>query len=430
MTTTQFDSYSDDIYAKGVDTLGMIVWQHVRDLRITESQLTLLANKHALPETPKLGHPADAFRRATSAHQHRDEATKVRFLTRPVLDNENAIIRHVIVEAVDVGNIQLKHAHAAWMKFDKKTETMTVGLAPTGTNLPTPIQQVALDIINAAKMSFQEFTTSLTGTEMTRFSMRQLSRMSHVTVHPNGGVYFVPQSQRAALKHLQEFVRELSQYAIEPGASNTFTVVPVPKLPDQIREIESGFRSSVDRELVGVIADIATMLASSDKPGPATVKNRVDEINAIRAKASEYSKLLGVAIDDVAVKLTMLDAQIEELHERATGVASDKIADVILKHAAVTSGAYRTKLDGKRLHVLGGLGLILSYEQNVRGYRVSWPTAHRNVDSAMLTIPEIEKKGSVYRLSTKDGKLAQRYVEHVLDKLAGRVASRQARQSA
>lgn len=422
-TDTKFDSYSDNVFNTGLGVLGMIVWQHLPDLRITTAQLSAMGTKHGLSELPKIGHPSDAFRRATTPVQHRDEKTQVRFLLRPVIDNKDTIIRHVVVEAVDIGHVKLEHGTVAWMKFDKNTSTMTTGIK-ADTKLPQVIQQVALDMCAEATRNYEDFRRSFTGIEMTRFSMKQLARMSHVSVHPNGGVYFVPASKRDQLKRLQRFIRDLSQYVIgsKPGFADacTFTVVPVPNLPEQCKGIEQSFRSSIDREMVTVLADVADLLGSTEKPGASAVQGKIESIAAIRAKADEYSKLLGITIEEINVKLGMLGEQTDELLQRAKTNAGDPVVEHIKRHPAIASGFYRAIQDEGVLHVMGGKGPVFSYERNARGYRIRFGKT-RNLDSGLLARAECDKlHKSGPRVATKDKDVALLYIDHVLDKIASR----------
>lgn len=316
------DRHAQQVKEANARVLGYVVWHAMADLRITPAQLQAVAARHGIGKTPDLGDPSDAFRRATSPCQKRGESRKIRYLMRPVGQDDKTIVRHIVAERVDSAGKKLGHAAVAELVFDRATKTMRTGRINVGElHTPTEAKEVG-DLMRKAEELFSEYRGSLTGDEMTRFVMRQLKAMSYVTVHPHGHVYFVPGNAGPNVERLRGFVRDLRPYAKD---DSTFNVVPVPDVTEQRQMVMEGFVSSVQKDLAEVSGAVAELLGSGSKPNEATVNNRVGEIALIREKAKRYTDLLGTQVAEVEEALKILETQTGDLLDRASKPDEDAV---------------------------------------------------------------------------------------------------------
>lgn len=314
-----FDEYAGK--AASVSVLGFVCWYSVCHLRVSESNLSSHAAACGLKSYPKLGHPSDAFRRATSESQSRDG--DVRLLVRPVADDKVTIERHVILERLDRAGRSLGHTKVASLVFDKAAMTMRTRVVPGAAGSVADETRV-IALCDEARQRFDEYRTSLTGPEISRFVMRELDAMSNVTVHPNGGVYFVPVSHRDRLNNVRDFVRGLTPFAATHGDKATFAVLPVPDLDDQRKTIEAGFADTMTAEINAVVADVADLLSRPSKPSDDAASAQLHRLAAAQRKAAEYQSLLNIAAGDIVNSLAMLDTQVQALVDRASKPDDDQ----------------------------------------------------------------------------------------------------------
>lgn len=310
-------AHASSVFASGVDCLGIVCWQSIRDIRVAPSDLDRLARAVGLPcdSLPKPGHPADCFRRATSPVQKRD-GVALRYLVRGLLDNPAEIARAVIVETVDAAGRTLAHKQVAVMSYERATQRFSVTREPCFFGL-SPASQTFVDgMLDEARANYDAFRISFTGPQLSAWVKSRLDALSCVSVHPRGGVYFVPTSRADDVSALGAFVESLSAYCVEAGASHLFAALPVPRTPAQVETVSAGFRHTVSVELDALVADMAETLAREASVRASTVESKMEQFRALRRKAEEYSALLSVSVADVASKLDVLEMQADEMLTR------------------------------------------------------------------------------------------------------------------
>lgn len=300
-------------------TLGFVVWHSVADVRITESEVAALANKHGMSTHPKLGSVSDAFRRATAASQQRSEDGKTRYLMRPVKDRSGEIVREIVVERVDSKGKRLAHIGAKMLEFVHVDKSHKPALNSRHTDEffhLTPEEQGTVDrLCTEAFDRYHEFTRSLTGKELTRFAMKCMSAMSYINLRPNGGVYFVPRTRAAALEALTNFFAELASYRAS-SAPMIFSSAPVPNCPVQKAQVAQGVDMTINSDIDQMIAKLASLRDEIGSVRQSTLDKKVAEIRALREKATAYAAILERENDTLDARLDILDQTIEGLFDR------------------------------------------------------------------------------------------------------------------
>lgn len=331
MSSATLDRIESKVADSKIGLLGYVVWFGLPDVVIQPSQLATIAAGVDLKDTPSMGSTADAFRRATTTRTRRGENRTTRYLMRPVCDTGDSIVRHLIVEHVDTNGVKLGHAAATEVVFDKASRQMT--WKTLDASLMTPEVQ---EIIAEANADFVEFTTSLTGNEIQRWVMRQLDRLSHISVHPNGAVYFVPASRGDDARKLQKFIHSLAPYAKTKSEVPTFRVIPIVDDVEQRASVKQDLSASVSKELNTLIGDIAELLNRPSKPDQATAEHRLGQVGHMMAKVNEYEKVLGESLAEIKTKVEIVQAQAESLLERAASTEDPLLALATKAGADVT----------------------------------------------------------------------------------------------
>lgn len=405
-------------FKAAANTLGVVTWYAIPDCRITPAQLAALAATAGIHgNTPDLGAAADAFRRATSKRQIRSEDKTYRYLVRPVVDDSNEIVRHIVLEHVDKAGKTLSHHTIGSLTFDKARKVILTSMANAG-----PHTKIAQDMIDGARSDYAEYTTSLTGTELGRWLGRRLDNASRITVHPHGHVYFVPAAYGDEIARLQKFVRSLEPYKVTSAAPPTMWAVAVSDTSEDREMIAAGFKSSMLSDLGGVAGDVAELLGRPSKPETGTVQERISMIAAARLKAEEYKKLIGVHVDEIDAMLAMLAVQVDELLDRATGKKADalieacqreKLTVTVKDSTARVSMRYRS---GRERHV--------TIRNNSDGWTVSGSRPLATVNAAELKKrPEYKDNGgSRWSVKTGDPDVAMLFVRSAMGFAPSRLA--------
>lgn len=333
--TQVLDRLAEQVTDGKIGLLGYVVWFGLPDVSIQPSQLATIAAGLGLTDSPEMGSRADAFRRATTPRSRRGESRTTRFLMRPVCETGNTLIRQLVVERVDTGAVKLNHVPVAEVTFDKASgqmlwrefdEVKYLNAADVAEVCATEQESLA---------AFKEYTTSLTGGEIQRWVMRKLANLSHVTVHPNGAVYFIPAQYGEAARKVQKLVRSLEPYVKDKATPPSFTVVPVIDDPEQRGNVKAGLTSSVASDLKSLVADLAELLNRPSKPDQATAEHRLAQVGNVMAKVRDYEKLLGESLDALRTQVEIVQLQAETLVEKAASKEDPLIALVAKVQAEI-----------------------------------------------------------------------------------------------
>lgn len=407
-TTTQLDSFASGIFQQGIPMLGLVVWEAVPDLRISPADLDVIARKHGIDNPPQLGHPADAFRRATTQQSIRDGSN--RFLVRPVTDDATTIVRHIIWERLDATGKALTHTHVGTMTFDKATRGMSTGMEHNALGGTGP---TVAKMLTDAEALFNEYRQSLTGGEVKRAVDRYLNQLSRVTVHPNGGVYFIPAPHAEKVRQMREFVLALAPYTVDKASPCVFAVVPVPRLPEQVEQVAAGFRATITTEIEQAIGDTAEMLARTKKPSAEWIAERMGRTLEMIAKANEYKQMLGIDISTHEGRLTMLQAQVDELVRKAEGEddlvvrVKNEIPGVVIQKSG--SGEVTYCKPGRYGPTLATIRTLAR-----GGWKIELKSVKR-LDHDLLARPEVTRDGSAATVQTTDADVVMLFLKPVLE---------------
>lgn len=397
-TPNQFASHN--LKAKSGTTLGHVVWHAVSDLRVTEADLKALGAKHGFKDVPELGDPSDAFRRATSAQSKRGEDKTRRYLVRPVCDTADEIVRHVVVERVDKAGQRLAHEALAQLRFVKPTKRMdAVRLVGSSSS---PDESAVVDgMMSEATKLFAEYRDSLTGPEVTRWVMRQLNKMSRVTVHPHGHVYFVPDVHGGTVERLAAFVRDLKQYTVDKDAIPQLWSVAVPDTAGQRDMVKAGFVATMTTELQQIGAEVMELQQRAGKPGEAVVAERFDRLSSAIRKANEYKAMLDLQTAEFDATVDLLREQLTALEQASqapdalAAKAKAEGAMIVVKAETTTISRFGRKVtvrcnrEGWSLRSterLGADGLAQRPEVTTRKDPFAWTARTADADVAMLFV--------------------------------------------
>lgn len=111
--------------------LGQLTWYTIHDTEVSRDHIAEQLRLAGLPAhfAPPPIHPADAFRRATSAMETRripgPEGVFENYLVREVRSDKEKILRHLVKEVVDASNRRLDYHPIAHLRLNKINQHMS-----------------------------------------------------------------------------------------------------------------------------------------------------------------------------------------------------------------------------------------------------------------------------------------------------------------
>jgi len=307
MTPSVLHSYIDRI-APDAKLLGRIAWFSVFDTVIAHDELLKLMSSAGVAKGFAPSKPADVdvFRRVTTAAQSKrnenGDGTYSNVLVRDVANDENKVLRRVVIETVDSRGQRLDYYEAYDLAFDRGNQrlvTSRLGWRDTVADLLVP------DVVAAYNAR-----RGTVNAEALRTLITKVFTAAHATgLRPTGAVYFTPAGQA----HLIEGLERLAEMI------PTMTVHSLPLVDEDGRQTEMVRSALIDEsatELDAMLAEGRRMLTDGvSVRRAATLLARGKEL---RAKAVAYSELLDDNLLGMRNRLAMFDQQMLAIMAKAT----------------------------------------------------------------------------------------------------------------
>ncbi|MGE7920697.1 DUF6744 family protein [Viridibacillus sp. NPDC093762] len=180
--------------------LGNLFWYSVGKQLINRKELEELVIDCGIDVAfmPKEIRSVDAFRRATKEAECK-KATNVagvykNYIIREVYSDKDMIQRNIVVETVDQNGKRLDYdSQSGVVRLDKATKTLTT---------ENQNDSVVLSMIQDINEKFHSYKDYHSAQHLRVMITAILKSMAPTPVRPNGGIYFVPISQRENLNNL------------------------------------------------------------------------------------------------------------------------------------------------------------------------------------------------------------------------------------
>lgn len=229
------------------ELLGHLFWYSIGKQLIKREDLRDLLLDCGIDEgfMPKKIRAVDAFRRATQEAKCK-KPTQVpgvykNYFVRDIYSDRDMIQRNIVVETVDQNGKKLDYdSDEGVVKMDKATKT----LITENQNNPT-----ILDMIQEINERFHLYKELHSSQHLRVMVMGILKSLAPTPVRPNGGIYFVPESQTSGLNKLVRLCNMLNdsegfKVAVVDSADNKNMVNK--KLQDQADEILQAAKNGRD----------------------------------------------------------------------------------------------------------------------------------------------------------------------------------------
>lgn len=281
--------------------LGHLFCCSISDTLIKRSELESLFIQIGIPLDfmPNYIKNHDAFRRASTAiERKRVEAGNgqyVNLLVREVKSSNKEVVRHIVLEHVDSGNVRLNYdGEAARLHLDKVT-----GYVQTSTYTSAPSVVKAIQEFHEL---YDLYSESYDGTYIRRLVSDILQTMAPQSIRKSGGVYIVPIQFKESLDKL---VQLILSFRTDSG-ERTSQAYKIPLI--DTRENRDMIRERVALTAEEVISRMTTALRSNS-----LTKQEIDmmlsDAKLTIGAVKEYEKALEESMMDFSTKIEILQAQ-------------------------------------------------------------------------------------------------------------------------
>lgn len=286
------------------NVLGQLTWYTIHDTEVSRDHITEQLRLAGLPAhfAPPQIHPADAFRRATSAIETRrvpgPEGIYENYLVREVRSDREEILRHLVKEVVDASNRRLDYRPIAHLRLNKTNQHMSVDVVDSTDG------QTTTDLATAARERYARFLAVYQGRHLREVVLSLLRSLSPVAVRPSGGVYFVPEEHEAVLGQIQTFVQ---------GVHAEMWRVPMLDVGDSRQVLAQSVGQEVEASGERLVDRLTHLLGQRGSLNDRERVRALDELERLQKMTQQYSDLLDDKLLSVRVNLDVAQKQVRSL---------------------------------------------------------------------------------------------------------------------
>lgn len=288
----------------------------VPDEPVSASKLNRLWIAEGLPHDiiPNSRSAKNAFQVAARSIENRSRRTdtknrRIEIEVDPVTEDADRVVYQVTKLARDSRNEVIDHPKAMKLTFDKHTELMSWEPLDRLTDMATSDLKGLFDLI---QNHYDRNAKKVPGSRVRSGIRKLLQEIGAVNIRKRSGgsgVYFVPKEGKDYLDSLETVIGEL----YEADAAELH-LIPTVSAAGQRELIERHFNANVSSEIDELMAEVAEALKNEDRN---MRKDRVGNILSQRKFLGDhrerYVGLLGTNLEEMEVKLGLLDQQLEAL---------------------------------------------------------------------------------------------------------------------
>lgn len=304
--TTPIPGYAENVSDDRL--LGHISWYTITQPNVTHEQLAKMVsdlplNKSLLPSKPRLG---DAFKRACRYSERKGlfykDDQSVNFLIRSVTQSIDEVIRHLVLEIVDVQGQTLEYHDVAQLRFDRTKNTLNIRRL----NLNSDLDHLTQETLKRFTDNFDHASKYLDAQVIRLMIRHQLDSMGAVSVRKQGSIYFTPlgvKEQTAALETLCERL----------GDGSMFHALPLVDTTKQREMITAAFEEEVHEEAIQIIAELKTKKLKGSQMTARAFDSYKERYHRLKSNANEYAELVENEMTKTKTEILALDQHLMEM---------------------------------------------------------------------------------------------------------------------
>lgn len=289
---TDFSSLKSAV-SQGGEHLGDVVYWMLSGADVPRSVLETKWLAHGLDKDflPEEQTPEKAMRQAVREAMLGQDKKLVAI--QPTVDSKSSLIYAIGTWTPDKqGNVEFKQD--ALVMLDKSV-TPNVASSDNPSN----------DLVTKVLREYNRYLFTHTSRDVMVSITKALKAWDAVMLRETGGIYFVPRTQSENLRKLQGAVEQLGNSLV--------SILPQHSTADTVRSLSTAASGSIESELSDLRTEMEKFLSDPDGVRSSTLKNRLDDFQSLRSRASLYHTILHVTVEDLGTQLAQMEAQIKTM---------------------------------------------------------------------------------------------------------------------
>lgn len=229
---------------------------------------------------------------------------RVRLLVRPVTNNREEIVRHIIREIVDEKGKTLVHGRVATLTWKKKMQEAIV-------RIDDRVEPDLLPHLTAAEREFRRmftlYSTHYDANTVRSAIARLFADLNAIPIVRRGPL-FVPRNHKDKVDGLERFVDDLAPYAARSSEPPQLEAVTVANADKERQTVFDAFMRETLREMDEAIGMIERARENGEELDE-SLKRLPEKLNQ---RINQYKELLDINLDILELQLKQLQAKLSE----------------------------------------------------------------------------------------------------------------------
>lgn len=301
------------------EELGLLMWYMIWDQPVDRPMLENAFLKAGLEEKllPQPIQMQDVFRRMTSIRRKKLplenlEETFANYTVTEVASNKEHIVRIMVKDLVDSGNITLSHEDIG--KFVLVRKDQEVLFDQYG-----EIDDKLLEYIHDFKDNFEHYCKFYNGKIIRELVRGILGTTNTISLKDHGGVYFVPRQHKELVYKLQKMIDILQESNLDKSKRSSIKAVTLMNKAQERIIIKETIEDHVQEKIGGLrdfIGEMATVLQNNGSIKTKEVEKYLQEAKNLALTVRQYEGLLEEDLHGLRTGVEVLKSQLSEMLSR------------------------------------------------------------------------------------------------------------------
>ena len=276
------------------DHVGDLIWWALEGARIRRPALEQLWANAGLPASA-LPEPPSAERALKTAAREALLGVQDHLIRLGKESDEEVVLALVREHRDGTGNVE--HAQVARIRLDR--------------SLPSSLESDAPghELVRAVFDGYDGLRETHLVDDIRRALLKVLDACAAVAIREHGGVYWVPAQHSETARRLQAAVSHIGTSRLD--------ILPIHATPEATEALGHAAHASIEAEVANLQREIAAFLEEPPER-TSTLVRRLEQFQALRAKAGLYHSVLSVQITDLDASLDELSRTVQRLLDGAT----------------------------------------------------------------------------------------------------------------
>ncbi len=213
------------------------------------------------------------------------------------------LVYALVAEDIDFSLLGLSYGTALRILLHKKTGEM---ICTTDAEGVIDAQRESRRITDELAPYWQQYRDLFISRDLSQMMREIVNGMNAVSLRREGGIYFVPASERDSLIRLRQLITDIPKVSdLDPFVC----ALGVPDAAEAKRSLSKAVHAGFLDEIGSLQTDLSRLSESGDRLREKTIAQRLVIYKRLKAKAEMYQDLLGMQQDQVRAGITGLERE-------------------------------------------------------------------------------------------------------------------------